>query len=160
MPCGARAHEVIEEHIDFPVADIRTEILDFRADDLDESLNIADADVIVCVGNAIKGRTPCRAIAVWQSASAARSPARARCSTAACCRSSSSSGSPALWSSRSCCCRSVCRARSNHVTGFSDADVVVAVNTDPEAAIFNYCTYGIVGDMDEVCEAMLAKLGE
>ena len=44
-------------------------------------------------------------------------------------------------------------------TGFSDADVVVAVNTDPEAAIFNYCTYGIVGDMDEVCEAMLAKLG-
>lgn len=47
----------------------------------------------------------------------------------------------------------------NHVTGFSDADVVVAVNTDPEAAIFNYCTYGIVGDMDEVCEAMLAKLG-
>jgi len=47
VPCGARAHEVIEEHIDFPVADIRTEILDFRADDLDESLNIADADVIV-----------------------------------------------------------------------------------------------------------------
>ena len=55
VPCGARAHEVIEEHIDFPVADIRTEILDFRADDLDERLNIADADVIVCVGNAIKG---------------------------------------------------------------------------------------------------------
>lgn len=45
----------------------------------------------------------------------------------------------------------------NHVTGFSDADVVVAVNTDPEAAIFNYCTYGIVGDMDEVCEAMARK---
>lgn len=118
VPCGARAHEVIEEHIDFPVADIRTEILDFRADDLDESLNIADADVIVCVGNAIKGRTPCRAIAVWQSASAARSPARARCSTAACCRSSSSSGSPAPWSSRSCCCRSVCRARSTTSRAF------------------------------------------
>ena len=31
--------------------------------------------------------------------------------------------------------------------------------TDPEAAIFNYCTYGIVGDMDEVCGGMLAKLG-
>lgn len=46
----------------------------------------------------------------------------------------------------------------NHVTGFSDADTVVAVNTDPDAAIFNYCTYGIVGDMDEVCDAMLAKL--
>lgn len=111
VPCGARAHEVIEEHR-LPVADIRTEILDFRADDLDERLNIADADVIVCVGNAIKGRMPCRATAAWPSASAASLPARARCSTAACCRSSSSSGSPALWSSRSCCCRSACRARS------------------------------------------------
>ena len=39
-------------------------------------------------------------------------------------------------------------------------DAIVAVTTDPEAAICNYCTYGIVGDMDEVCEAMLAKLGE
>ena len=48
----------------------------------------------------------------------------------------------------------------NHVTGFSDAGTVVAVNTDPDAAIFNYCSYGIVGDMDEVCDAMLAKLGE
>lgn len=118
VPCGARAHEVIEEHIDFPVADIRTEILDFRADDLDERLNIADADVIVCVGNAIKGRMPCRATAAWPSASAASLPARARCSTAACCRSSSSSGSPALWSSRSCCCRSACRARSTTSRAF------------------------------------------
>ena len=114
VPCGARAHEVIEEHIDFPVADIRTEILDFRADDLDESLNIADADVIVCVGNAIKGAD---ALPRYRRL-AARSPARARCSTAACCRSSSSSGSPALWSSRSCCCRSACRARSTTSRAF------------------------------------------
>ena len=121
MPCGARAHEVIEEHIDFPVADIRTEILDFRADDLDESLNIADADVIVCVGNAIKG--------------ADALPRYRRLAE--------------RLGGKVACTRPV-----------FDADVVVAVNTDPEAAIFNYCTYGIVGDMDEVCEAMLAKLGE
>ena len=46
----------------------------------------------------------------------------------------------------------------NHVTGITDSDVIVAVNRDPEAAIFGYCSYGIVGDMDEVCDAMIAQL--
>ena len=159
VPCGARAHEVIEEHIDFPVADIRTEILDFRADDLDESLNIADADVIVCVGNAIKGAD---ALPRY------RRLAERLGGKLACTRPVFDRGvlpfklvigqSGAVVKPKLLLSFGVSGA-VNHVTGFSDADVVVAVNTDPEAAIFNYCTYGIVGDMDEVCEAMLAKLG-
>ena len=159
VPCGARAHEVIEEHIDFPVADIRTEILDFRADDLDESLNIADADVIVCVGNAIKGAD---ALPRYRRL-AARLGGKLACTRPVFDRGvlpfklvigqSGAVVKPKLLLSFGV------SGAVNHVTGFSDADVVVAVNTDPEAAIFNYCTYGIVGDMDEVCEAMLAKLG-
>ena len=43
----------------------------------------------------------------------------------------------------------------NHVTGFSDAGCIVAVNKDPDAAIFHYCDYGIVGDMDEICDLLL-----
>ena len=160
VPCGARAHEVIEEHIDFPVADIRTEIRDFRADDLDESLNIADADVIVCVGNAIKGAD---ALPRYRRL-AARLGGKLACTRPVFDRGvlpfklvigqSGAVVKPKLLLSFGV------SGAVNHVTGFSDADVVVAVNTDPEAAIFNYCTYGIVGDMDEVCEAMLAKLGE
>lgn len=45
----------------------------------------------------------------------------------------------------------------NHVTGV-DAGTFVAVNTDPGAPIFNYCDYGILGDMDTVCRAMLERL--
>ena len=45
----------------------------------------------------------------------------------------------------------------NHVTGI-DAGKFIAVNTDPDAPIFRYCDYGIVGDMDEVCDAMIAAL--
>lgn len=154
VPCGARAHEVIEEHIDFPVADIRTEILDFRADDLDESLNIADADVIVCVGNAIKGAD---ALPRYRRL-AERLGGKVACTRPVFDRGvlpfklvigqSGTVVKPKLLLSFGV------SGAVNHVTGFSDADVVVAVNTDPEAAIFNYCTYGIVGDMDEVCEAM------
>ena len=46
----------------------------------------------------------------------------------------------------------------NHVTGFSDAGMVIAVNKDPDAAIFNYCDYGFVGNMDDVCEMLIEKL--
>lgn len=136
VPCGARAHEVIEEHIDFPVA-----------------------DVIVCVGNAIKGAD---ALPRY------RRLAERLGGKLACTRPVFDRGvlpfklvigqSGAVVKPKLLLSFGVSGA-VNHVTGFSDADVVVAVNTDPEAAIFNYCTYGIVGDMDEVCEAMLAKLG-
>ena len=39
-----------------------------------------------------------------------------------------------------------------------DAEKFIAVNKDPDAPIFNYCDYGIVGDMDAVCDAMLSIL--
>lgn len=45
----------------------------------------------------------------------------------------------------------------NHVTGI-DAKLFIAVNHDPNAPIFNYCDYGIVGDMDDICLAMLSAL--
>ena len=34
----------------------------------------------------------------------------------------------------------------------------VAVDRNPDAQIFNYCDYGIVGDMDEVCDEMISQL--
>ena len=47
-----------------------------------------------------------------------------------------------------------------HVAGMQDSENIIAINKNENAPIFDVATYGIVGDMDEVCEAMLAKLGE
>ena len=159
-PCGAHECEIIDEHIDFPVEDIRTKILDFRTDDMDESLNIADADVIVCVGNAIKGAD---ALPRYRRL-AERLGGKLACTRPVFDRGvlpfklvigqSGVAVKPKLFFSFGA------SGAVNHVTGFSGADTVVAVNTDPDAAIFSYCTYGIVGDMDEVCDAILAKLGK
>jgi electron transfer flavoprotein alpha subunit len=41
-----------------------------------------------------------------------------------------------------------------HVEGMKDAGMIVAVNTDPQAPIFNVAHYGVVGDVLDVIPAM------
>lgn len=157
-PAGKRECEVIEEAVDFPVEEIRTKILGFKADEVDESLNIADADVIVCVGNGLRGAD---ALPKY------RELARLLGGKLACTRPVFDRGvlpfklvigqSGVVVKPKLLISFGVSGA-VNHVTGFSDAGMVIAVNKDPDAAIFNYCDYGFVGDMDDVCETIIGKL--
>lgn len=47
-----------------------------------------------------------------------------------------------------------------HVVGMKNSSYIVAINTDPEAPIFNVATYGIVGDVLELVPALTRKLKE
>ncbi|MEG0791658.1 MAG: FAD-binding protein, partial [Gordonibacter sp.] len=45
-----------------------------------------------------------------------------------------------------------------HMVGVHNADIIVAVNKDQNAPVFNQADYGIVGDLHEVLPALTAKL--
>ncbi|MEA5020386.1 MAG: FAD-binding protein [Gordonibacter sp.] len=45
-----------------------------------------------------------------------------------------------------------------HMIGVHNADVIVAINKDQNAPVFNQADYGIVGDLHEVLPALTAKL--
>jgi len=45
-----------------------------------------------------------------------------------------------------------------HRAGMSGASFVIAINTDPEAPIFDYADYGIVGDLHEVVTMIIKTL--
>ncbi|MBS1544689.1 MAG: electron transfer flavoprotein subunit alpha/FixB family protein [Bacteroidetes bacterium] len=45
-----------------------------------------------------------------------------------------------------------------HIEGMKDAGLIIAVNSDPKAPIFDYAHYGVVGDLFEIIPALTGKL--
>ncbi len=148
--------ENIHEEISFDLDKIRTRFIDLKADAFDPELDVADCETIVCVGSAVKD----------ESLGKYKELAKLLGGKIACTRpvvdrellpyklQVGQSGvmiKPKLYIGFGI------SDAVNHVTCI-DAEKFIAVNNDKNAPIFNYCDYGIVGDMDEVCDAMIAKL--
>lgn len=45
-----------------------------------------------------------------------------------------------------------------HIEGMKDSELIIAVNTDPNAPIFDYANYGVTADLFDVVPALTAKL--
>ncbi len=46
-----------------------------------------------------------------------------------------------------------------HIEGMKDAELIIAINSDPNAPIFEYAHYGVVGDLFDIIPALKEKLG-
>ena len=157
-PVGRKAEiDVICEEIDFDPEAIRVKPVDFIPDDMDPELDIANADCIVCVGNGLKDSEHLERY---------RELAKLLGGKIGCTRPLFDRGilpyklqigqSGVMVKTKLYISFGVSGA-VNHTAGV-DADVFIAVDKNPEAQIFNYCDYGIVGDMDEVCDEMIELL--
>ena len=157
-PTGAKATiSYAEEVIDFDPANIRTKPLEYSVEAEDPELDIDNCDVIICVGNGLKDA---------ESLDRYRELAELLGGKIACTRplydreilpyklQVGQSGvmiRPKLYIGFGI------SGAVNHISGVK-AEKMIAVNNDPNAVIFNYCDYGIVGDMDEICDEMISQL--
>ena len=158
-PAGEKPEvTVIRETVDFDPALIRTKVLSFTPPVDDGSVNLAEAEVVVCVGNAISGADK---LPKYQEL------ARLLGGEVGCTRPVFDRGilpfkqmigqsgvvvKPKLFISFGS------SGAINHTAGLKDSGLIIAVNTDPESAIFGVADYGIVRDMDEVCGLMIEAL--
>ena len=161
FPCAPAGRQLeierIEERIDFDPAAIRCRRLDFLPDEADPELDLASASCIVCVGNGLKDSEHLERY---------RTLARLLGGKLGCTRPLYDRGilpyklqigqsgvmvKPKLYISFGV------SGAVNHTAGI-DAGLFIAVDKNPDAQIFNYCDYGIVGDMDEVCDELIAQL--
>ena len=157
-PIGAKeAIELIEEEICFDPDAIRCKHVDFIPDDMDPEMDIANADCIVCVGNGLKDSEHLERYRVL---------AKLLGGKIGCTRPLYDRGilpyklqigqSGVMVKTKLYISFGVSGA-VNHTAGV-DADLFIAVDKNPEAQIFNYCDYGIVGDMDEVCDELIEQI--
>ncbi len=47
-----------------------------------------------------------------------------------------------------------------HLVGMQSSDIIIAINKNPEAPIFNVATFGIVGDLYEIIPLLIKKIRE
>lgn len=156
-PCGSREQvELIREEISTPPEDIRTRLLAFKADESDPELDIASAERVVCVGDGLREESLPKYRQLARLLGAKLGGTRPVIDRELLPGKLQIGQSGVMVKPRLYLCFGVSGA-VNHVMGV-DAELFIAVNRDASAPIFNYCDYGIVGDMDEVCDAMLAAL--
>ncbi|HQE40538.1 MAG TPA: electron transfer flavoprotein subunit alpha/FixB family protein [Zoogloea sp.] len=146
----ARSGSIVEDSLGMIETDIVTKLLDFIADENSNKVNLAYADIIVSGGKGMK--TPENFKLVWDLArvlgaevGATRPVVQSGWVEAE--RQVGQTGKtvrPKLYIAAGI------SGAIQHRVGMEGADVIVAINTDPNAPIFDFAHHGIVGNAMQV----------
>lgn len=159
-PAVGRNGETVEETVDVPAGVLLTQLLGFTPDDELTKANIEDAEIIIAGGRGVGSREGFDQL--YELAAALGGSVGAS-------RAAVDEGwigkdyqigitgktvAPRLYIGFGI------SGALPHVNGMKESDIIVAVNTDPNAPIFSVANYGIVADLNILCPALTRKILE
>lgn len=157
-PETAPSAHVIREEIRVPEGTIRTKVLEILHDAAEEGLDLDDAEIVIAGGRGAAGPDGFAKIrelanALGGSVGASRPPVESGwVSRAIQIGQTGHTVRPKLYIA---CGIS---GAIQHLSGVADADMIIAINKDPEAPIFKAADYGIVGDMFEILPVLTEEI--